>query len=76
VTLRLVIEVDLVRPGPIRGDAAAFALIACASSWIKCWHPDVFCASLLNAQPMGWSISSAYLCVGEDHCMAGALYAR
>jgi error-prone DNA polymerase len=33
--------------------AASFALIAYASSWIKCWHPDVFCASLLNAQPMG-----------------------
>src|SRR6202171_1469737 len=30
--------------------AASFALIAYASSWIKCWHPDVFCASLLNAQ--------------------------
>jgi hypothetical protein len=24
----------------------------------------------------GRSISSAYLCAGEDHCMAGALYAR
>jgi hypothetical protein len=24
----------------------------------------------------GQSISSAYLCAGEDHCMAGALYAR
>jgi hypothetical protein len=27
--------------------AASFALIAYASSWIKCRHPDVFCASLL-----------------------------
>lgn len=34
--------------------AASFALIAYASSWMKCWHPDVFCASLLNAQPMGF----------------------
>jgi error-prone DNA polymerase len=34
--------------------AASFALIAYASSWVKCWHPDVFCASLLNAQPMGF----------------------
>jgi error-prone DNA polymerase len=25
--------------------AASFALIAYASSWLKCWHPDVFCAS-------------------------------
>jgi hypothetical protein len=24
----------------------------------------------------GQSISSVYLCAGEDHCMAGALYAR
>jgi error-prone DNA polymerase len=34
--------------------AASFALIAYASSWIKCHHPDVFCAALLNAQPMGF----------------------
>jgi hypothetical protein len=24
----------------------------------------------------GQSISSVYLCAGEDHCMVGALYAR
>ncbi len=34
--------------------AASFALIAYASSWVKCHHPDVFCAALLNAQPMGF----------------------
>ena len=34
--------------------AASFALIAYASCWLKCWHPEVFCASLLNAQPMGF----------------------
>ena len=34
--------------------AASFALIAYASSWMKCWHPDVFCAALLNSQPMGF----------------------
>ena len=34
--------------------AASFALIAYASSWIKCHHPDIFCAALLNAQPMGF----------------------
>lgn len=34
--------------------AASFALIAYASSWMKCNHPDVFCAALLNAQPMGF----------------------
>jgi len=34
--------------------AASFALLAYASSWLKCHHPDVFCAALLNAQPMGF----------------------
>ncbi|PWL16580.1 error-prone DNA polymerase [Falsochrobactrum shanghaiense] len=34
--------------------AASFALVAYASSWMKCWHPDVFCCALLNAQPMGF----------------------
>lgn len=34
--------------------AASFALIAYASSWSKCWHPDVFCYALVNAQPMGF----------------------
>lgn len=34
--------------------AASFALIAYASSWMKCWHPDVFCAALINSQPMGF----------------------
>jgi error-prone DNA polymerase len=34
--------------------AASFALIAYASSWMKCHHPDIFCVALLNAQPMGF----------------------
>ena len=34
--------------------AASFALIAYASCWLKCHHPDVFCAALLNSQPMGF----------------------
>jgi error-prone DNA polymerase len=34
--------------------AASFALIAYASSWMKCHHPEVFCCALLNAQPMGF----------------------
>jgi error-prone DNA polymerase len=34
--------------------AASFALIAYASSWMKCHHPDVFLAAILNAQPMGF----------------------
>ena len=34
--------------------AASFALIVYASCWMKCWHPDVFLAAILNAQPMGF----------------------
>ncbi len=34
--------------------AASFALLVYASAWIKCHYPDVFLASLLNAQPMGF----------------------
>ncbi|AJC79795.1 error-prone DNA polymerase 1 [Rhizobium etli bv. phaseoli str. IE4803] len=34
--------------------AASFALIAYASCWVKCHHPDVFCTALLNSQPMGF----------------------
>jgi error-prone DNA polymerase len=25
-------------------------LLLYASAWLKCWHPDLFCAALLNAQ--------------------------
>lgn len=34
--------------------AAGFALLAYASSWLKCHHPDVFLTGLLNSQPMGF----------------------
>ncbi|OYW97295.1 MAG: error-prone DNA polymerase, partial [Caulobacter vibrioides] len=34
--------------------AASFAILAYASSWLKCHHPDAFCAALLNSQPMGF----------------------
>ncbi len=34
--------------------AASFALLVYASSWIKCLYPDVFCAAILNSQPMGF----------------------
>jgi len=32
--------------------AASFALLVYASAWIKSRHPDVFCAAILNSQPM------------------------
>src|SRR5206468_9675915 len=34
--------------------AASFALLVYASSWIKCHYPEVFCAAILNSQPMGF----------------------
>jgi len=34
--------------------AASFALLVYVSSWIKCYHPDVFAAALLNSMPMGF----------------------
>ncbi|WP_028297538.1 error-prone DNA polymerase [Olivibacter sitiensis] len=34
--------------------AASFALLVYISSWIKCRYPDIFAASLLNSQPMGF----------------------
>lgn len=34
--------------------AASFALIAYASSWMKCHHPEIFATGLLNSQPMGF----------------------
>ncbi len=34
--------------------AASFAQLVYVSSWLKYWHPDVFCCGLLNSQPMGF----------------------
>jgi error-prone DNA polymerase len=34
--------------------AAAFAQLVYVSSWLKKFHPDVFCCGLLNSQPMGF----------------------
>jgi error-prone DNA polymerase len=34
--------------------AASFALLAWASSWLKCHHPAAFTCALLNSQPMGF----------------------
>ncbi len=47
--------------------AASFALIAYASSWLKCHHPDVFCAALLNAQPMGFYAPAQIVRDAIDH---------
>jgi error-prone DNA polymerase len=34
--------------------AVSFAKLVYVSAWIKCHYPDVFCAALLNSQPMGF----------------------
>ncbi len=47
--------------------AASFALIAYASAWLKCHHPAVFCAALLNAQPMGFYAPAQIVRDARDH---------
>ncbi|UHS64141.1 error-prone DNA polymerase [Agrobacterium vaccinii] len=47
--------------------AASFALIAYASSWVKCHHPDIFCAALLNSQPMGFYAPAQLVRDARDH---------
>ncbi|WP_118135124.1 error-prone DNA polymerase [Oceanicella sp. SM1341] len=34
--------------------AASFAILVYASAWVKRHHPAIFCAALLNSQPMGF----------------------
>jgi error-prone DNA polymerase len=34
--------------------AISFAILVYVSAWMKCHHPEVFCAALLNSQPMGF----------------------
>ena len=47
--------------------AASFALLAYASSWLKCHHPDVFCAALLNSQPMGFYQPAQIVRDAQEH---------
>ena len=47
--------------------AASFAKIAYASCWMKCHHPDVFCAALLNAQPMGFYAPAQIVRDAQEH---------
>jgi error-prone DNA polymerase len=47
--------------------AASFALIAYASAWLKCWHPEIFCAALLNSQPMGFYAPAQIVRDARDH---------
>ncbi|WP_309082809.1 error-prone DNA polymerase [Chelativorans sp.] len=47
--------------------AAAFALLAYASSWFKAFYPDVFCAALLNSQPMGFYAPAQLVRDAREH---------
>jgi error-prone DNA polymerase len=47
--------------------AASFALIAYASCWVKCHHPEIFCAALLNAQPMGFYAPAQIVRDAREH---------
>lgn len=38
-----------------------------ASAWLKCWHPEVFCAALLNSQPMGFYAPAQIVRDARDH---------
>ncbi|WP_035376898.1 error-prone DNA polymerase [Acetobacter nitrogenifigens] len=47
--------------------AASFALVAYASSYLKCHYPDVFCAALLNSQPMGFYAPAQIVRDAREH---------
>lgn len=47
--------------------SASFALLAYASSWLKCHYPDVFACALLNSQPMGFYSASSIVRDFRDH---------
>lgn len=47
--------------------AASFALLVYASCWFKTYYPDVFCAAILNSQPMGFYAPSQLIRDAQDH---------
>ncbi|WP_353857942.1 error-prone DNA polymerase [Azospirillum formosense] len=47
--------------------AASFALLAYVSAWMKCHHPDVFAAALLNSQPMGFYAPAQIVRDAREH---------
>ncbi|MEO0545994.1 MAG: error-prone DNA polymerase [Pseudomonadota bacterium] len=49
--------------------AASFAHLVYVSSWLKCHFPDVFCAGLLNAQPMGFYAPAQIVRDAREHAI-------
>ncbi len=47
--------------------AASFAKLVYISSWIKCHHPAIFAAALLNAQPMGFYAPAQIVRCAREH---------
>ncbi|MBL0371134.1 error-prone DNA polymerase [Rhizobium sp. KVB221] len=47
--------------------AASFALLVYASCWLKARYPDVFCAAILNSQPMGFYAPSQLIRDAREH---------
>ncbi len=47
--------------------AASFAHLVYVSSWIKHYYPDVFCAALLNSQPMGFYAPAQIVRDAREH---------
>jgi error-prone DNA polymerase len=47
--------------------AASFALLVYVSSWIKKHYPEVFCAAILNSQPMGFYAPAQLVRDAREH---------
>lgn len=47
--------------------AASFAQLVYVSSWLKHYFPDVFCAALLNSQPMGFYAPAQIVRDAREH---------
>ena len=47
--------------------AASFALLVYISCWLKCYYPDVFCAAILNSQPMGFYVPAQLVRDAREH---------
>jgi DNA-directed DNA polymerase III PolC len=47
--------------------AASFALLVYVSCWFKAYYPDVFCAAILNSQPMGFYAPAQLVRDAREH---------
>ncbi|WP_089900146.1 error-prone DNA polymerase [Loktanella fryxellensis] len=50
--------------------AASFAQLVYVSAWLKCHYPNVFCAALLNSQPMGFYAPAQLVRDAQNHGVA------